>query len=121
MIEHLEDEARQTVLGQIYDLLTTNGIVIISTPNNEDLGRELICNPRTNEVYHRWQHVYSWTGKSLSTELERRGFKTVSVIETDLKYEGVGGLWHFRGLLKKMKARIKGQHQGHFLVVAVKP
>lgn len=121
VIEHLEDEARQSVLGQIHDLLTTGGIVILSTPNNEDLGRELICNPTTNEIYHRWQHVYSWTGKSLSDELERHGFKTVAVIETDLKYEGVGAFSYIRGLLKKWKAQVKGQRQGNLLVVAAKP
>jgi 2-polyprenyl-3-methyl-5-hydroxy-6-metoxy-1,4-benzoquinol methylase len=121
VIEHLEDDARKTVLGQIHNLLAKDGVVIISTPNDENLGRELICNPRTNEVYHRWQHVYSWTGASLSAEVERHGFKTQAVIETDLKYEGLGAVWYMRGALKKFKARLKGHRQGNLLVVAAKP
>lgn len=121
VIEHLEDDARKIVLGDICQLLRPGGIVIISTPNNEDLGRELICNPLTREVYHRWQHVYSWTGESLSREVERHGFKTRAVIETNLKYEGLGGLWRLRGFLKKAKARIKGRQQEHLIVLATKP
>lgn len=121
VIEHLEDDARKVVLGDIFNLLKPGGIVIISTPNNENLGRELICNPLTKDVYHRWQHVYSWTGESLSDETKRNGFKTLAVIETDLKYEGRGGLWQFRGFLKKLKTRIKGRRQENLLVVAAKP
>lgn len=121
VIEHLEDDARKTVLGDIYQLLRPGGTIIISTPNNEDLGRELISNPLTRQVYHRWQHVYSWTGDSLSHEVERHGFRTRTVIETNLKYEGLGGMWALRGFLKKAKARIKGRRQEHLLVLATKP
>jgi len=121
VIEHLEDDARKVVLGNMYELLKPGGIAIISTPNHEDLGRDLICNPVTKEVYHRWQHVYSWTAESLATEISKMGFKISEVIETNLKYEGRGALWQARGFLKKVKAKIKGRRQEHLLLVAYKP
>lgn len=121
VIEHLEDTARKVVLGHIYDLLEPGGIVIVSTPNNEDLAQSLICNPRTREVYHRWQHVYSWDAESLPAELERNGFKTQAVIETNIKYEGRGGWWNLRGYLKKLRARSRGRRQENLFVVSAKP
>jgi 2-polyprenyl-3-methyl-5-hydroxy-6-metoxy-1,4-benzoquinol methylase len=120
VIEHLEEDARKVVLGQIHDLLKPGGIVIISTPNNENFNQNLICNPVTKEVYHRWQHVYSWTGKSLSAEIERYGFRTREVIETNLKYEGRGVLRNIKRLLKKAKSRLRKRPQDNLFVVSAK-
>lgn len=121
VIEHLEEGMRKVVLHNIYNLLKPDGTLIVSTPNNENLTEGLICNPVTKEIYHRWQHVYSWTAESLTAEIERNGFKTQAVKETELRYEGRGSVLHIKGLVKKLKARIRGRRQGHLLVVAARP
>lgn len=121
VIEHLEAEARKVVLSHIHDLLKPGGIVIISTPNNEDFLPNLICNPLTQEVYHRWQHVYSWTGESLAAEIERNGFKRRAVIETNVKYEGRGFLLGIRRFSKRFFKKIRGRTPENLFVVAAKP
>ncbi len=121
VIEHLEADTRKVVLSQIHELLKPGGIVIVSTPNKEDFIPNLICNPLTNEVYHRWQHVYSWTGESLAAEVERHGFKRLAVIETNVKYEGRGFWMGIRRFSKRYFKKIRGRTAENLFVVATKP
>jgi SAM-dependent methyltransferase len=116
VIEHLEDEAREIVLSQVNELLKPGGILIVSCPNEENLMGNLICNPRTREVYHRWQHVYSWSGNSLGKEVERFGFTTIAKRPTNMKYEGGGLLTAIKRTLRRAAA----SSLEHLFVVAKK-
>lgn len=74
VIEHVLDEDLDTVLNDVYRLLSPDGAVIISTPNDEDLSKETLCCPNCATEFHRWQHVRSWTAESLRAKLEDAGF-----------------------------------------------
>jgi 2-polyprenyl-3-methyl-5-hydroxy-6-metoxy-1,4-benzoquinol methylase len=101
VIEHLEDNVRSNVYETISKFLKPNGKFIISTPNNENLMNSVLCNPVTNELYHRWQHVYSWTAQSLIDSAKPFGFKAIKTMEIDLKYQKPGIIPAIKRLYKK--------------------
>lgn len=103
VIEHLESNVRSQVLEQIHSLLKEDGILIITTPNEEDLTKNLILNPSTKEIFHRWQHCYSWSATSLAEVIEKNSFKVLSTHTINLKHIGPSPLTSIKRLLKKHK------------------
>lgn len=101
VIEHLESDTRTLVLEQIHSLLKDNGLLVITTPNEEDLTKSLIINPSTKEIFHRWQHCYSWSAKSLSEDIEKNKFKVLSTHSINLKHIGKSPLMYIKRLLKR--------------------
>src|SRR5262249_25267693 len=83
VIEHLYDEALDTLLADVRNLLAPGGVVIFTTPNDEILERNMILCPQTGEVFHRWQHVRSWNKSSLVKWLADGGFEPVEIVETN--------------------------------------
>ncbi len=103
VIEHLNDYYLDKSLLLIKDLLSPSGVVIFTTPNNEDLSKLMIYNPVTDEIFHRWQHVRSWNVNSLRIKLEEYNFHVVDVIETQF-------LIHFNprvSIYTKVKTKVK--------------
>lgn len=82
VIEHLDDVFLNEMLENIASLLNKNGKVIFTTPNNEKLEDSYIYTPFSDVVFHRWQHVRSWTSKSLKDKLIGAGFSSVETRET---------------------------------------
>jgi 2-polyprenyl-3-methyl-5-hydroxy-6-metoxy-1,4-benzoquinol methylase len=70
VIEHLYDEPLGKLLDDVGKFLAPDGIVIFTTPNEEDLEKSSLLCPATGEVFHRWQHVRSWSKAGLSSYLE---------------------------------------------------
>jgi SAM-dependent methyltransferase len=77
VIEHVLDEQLESCLTRINSLLKPDGKVIITTPNNEDLALGMVYCPVSNTLFHRWQHVRSFTDRSLVDLLSRHGFVEV--------------------------------------------
>ena len=72
------------VLADIRAFLAPTGVAIFTTPNNEDLAKNMLLCPATGEIFHRWQHVRSWNRDTLPTRLSAAGFKPMQVIETNM-------------------------------------
>lgn len=83
VIEHLDDEYLEKTFEDIKKLLTENGVVVITTPNDEKLADNHIFCPQCECVFHRWQHVRSWDEIKLRGYLEEQGFKIVGLFTTD--------------------------------------
>lgn len=79
VIEHLDDGALQSVLNAVHTLLAPGGKFIVTTPNDEDLSENMIYCPLSDVTFHRWQHMRSWSDKSLSACLSEHGLKPVTV------------------------------------------
>jgi len=77
VVEHLYDNELNEALNNIHKLLKRTGKLILTTPNNEDLTRNLICNPIDGSLFHRWQHVRSWTDSEISKRLGLHGFVNI--------------------------------------------
>lgn len=84
VVEHLYDEQLETVLADLASMLADGGIAVITTPNDEDLAASEVYCPVSNVVFHRWQHVRSWTAATLCAALARHGLTVVRSAEVDL-------------------------------------
>ena len=85
VLEHLDNESLSQTLEIIKHGLAPDGIVIFSTPNEEDLEALQVLCPCCEHVFHRWQHVTSWSEKSLGAYLDAYGFQIVDAFTTNFK------------------------------------
>jgi 2-polyprenyl-3-methyl-5-hydroxy-6-metoxy-1,4-benzoquinol methylase len=85
VIEHLYDEQLEPILAELSQFLTPEGIVIFSTPNEENLTSSSLLCPITGEVFHRRQHVRSWSKETLTSYLEARGYLVVTCFATNFR------------------------------------
>ena len=83
VVEHLYDADLDRCLSCIRDLLVPGGLLILTTPNDEDRSKSMIMNPETGRVFHRWQHLRSWTLLTLQDMLQTRGFSPIEIGSTD--------------------------------------
>ncbi len=74
-IEHVLDEQLTPLLHECKRLLKPGGYVLLTTPNSEELSRQMVFCPNCQLEFHRWQHIRSWTPDLLRSELERVGFE----------------------------------------------
>lgn len=77
VVEHLDDHWLATSLNQVHALLNKGGILIVTTPNEENLEDNMVYCPASNTIFHRWQHMRSWSGLTLAAALTAHGFRDV--------------------------------------------
>lgn len=77
VIEHIIDEQLNSTLKTVAAHTRVGGILIVSTPNNEDLELNMAYCPVSNTLFHRWQHVRSFTKESLTELLAQYGFEEI--------------------------------------------
>ncbi len=119
VIEHLYDPWLDDLLERLKLVLGPGGVLIFTTPNEEDLSKNYILSPDSNKLFHRWQHVRSWSANSLTTYLEEKGFEVIKCYATNFKASfhtnktKRDGQW---STLKKIKYRMKGRKREHNLI-----
>lgn len=106
VIEHLSDEHLRAFFAALRKLLAPGGLAIITTPNEEDLrAAETYC-PCCDHVFHRWQHLRSWSNRSLAQAVEANGLVVTRSFTTDFArrplYDPVGSA---KRLLKTLIGR----------------
>jgi 2-polyprenyl-3-methyl-5-hydroxy-6-metoxy-1,4-benzoquinol methylase len=79
VIEHLDDQQLEMTLGQARRLLKKGGLFVVTTPNEEQLEDSMVYCPVANVIFHRWQHMRSWSAAGLGEALASRGFSEVKV------------------------------------------
>ncbi len=112
VIEHLYEKNLTKLFKTAKNLLNEKGIILFTTPNNEDLSKSLICNPIDGSLFHRWQHVRSWNKESLIKKLEDFNFKTINIIETNT--------WWWSKFPRNLINRRRYREKGSLLVLAKK-
>lgn len=88
VIEHLDDDALKSVLEGARRILKPGGHLVLTTPNNEDLEASKLMCPDCGAVFHRMQHVRSWSADTLSAHLARHGFECRFAMATSLNRHG---------------------------------
>jgi 2-polyprenyl-3-methyl-5-hydroxy-6-metoxy-1,4-benzoquinol methylase len=73
-IEHVGEAARQKMFFELRRALIPGGYVMFTTPNDENLHWNYVFCPKCDQLFHRWQHVCSWSKESLTKALEGAGF-----------------------------------------------
>lgn len=114
VVEHLEDAELQEVFTEIKALISRGGVLIVTTPNNEILQESLVYCPNCDVEFHRWQHVRTWSAKTLSAYMNSVGFATITVLETN--FEDPPGLK--AGLKRVLKKILKRNFSPHLVIVA---
>jgi 2-polyprenyl-3-methyl-5-hydroxy-6-metoxy-1,4-benzoquinol methylase len=125
VVEHLYDAQLQELLQTVSSLLKPGGVAVFSTPNEEQLEKSMILCPVSNQLFHRWQHVRSWSADSLAACLREHGFDVVTAFSTnfgvsfhtDHSKHPLRDKW--LALRRKIKDRFKRQRkQPHLVVIA---
>lgn len=83
VVEHLYDDVLDATLARVRGLLAPGGIAVFTTPNEERLEDAMLFCPGCQHVFHRHQHVRSWSEATLRATLEGRGFEVVDSFTTD--------------------------------------
>lgn len=79
VFEHLDDDYLQITIDKIKSYLNEGGVLIVTVPNDENLtNNENYC-PSCDKVYHRWQHIRSWSKGSLGNFLTDQGMSIKSM------------------------------------------
>ena len=83
-LEHLLAQQVDETLTFIRDLLRPSGHLIVTVPHDETLEMNDVFCPQCGSVFHRWQHMSSWTAPNLENLMNRHGFQTVFCGADDL-------------------------------------
>jgi SAM-dependent methyltransferase len=75
-VEHLLPEQRAETLREVSRLLRRGGTLVVTVPNEENLAASSVACPDCGCVFHRMQHVSTWSAAALSAELSQHGFQT---------------------------------------------
>lgn len=79
VVEHLDDADLDSVMSECHRILSPDGKLIITTPNDEDLERDKVICPDCGCIFHRWQHRRSWTTNTLTECLSQYGLAATNV------------------------------------------
>jgi ubiquinone/menaquinone biosynthesis C-methylase UbiE len=90
VIEHLTDIHLTATFSEIRRILSKTGRAVFTTPNAELLDSNSTICPECGCIFHRWQHVRSWTANSLRQAIAHSGLKVVTVQETDFRFKKKG-------------------------------
>lgn len=106
VIEHLSDEHLASFFDNLRLLLGPGGRAVITTPNDEDLrGWETYC-PCCDHVFHRFQHVRSFSAQTLAETVRGNGLEPVEVFVTDFSRRP---WWHLKQLGRDLMRLLLGQ------------
>jgi len=89
VIEHIIPEQLDFTLEHVKSRLNPGGTVIITTPNNEDIGLGICYCPICNHTFHRWQHLLRFSGEDLEELMTAKGFTTKHLHLVDFSYNRI--------------------------------
>lgn len=78
VVEHLPDDELLRTLAEARRLLSPGGNVVVTTPHREDLAANTFMCPECGCLFHRWQHVRSFTRESLAHAMAEAGFRQLA-------------------------------------------
>lgn len=114
-VEHLLDHHVVPTFTALANLLKPGGVVVCTTPNEENLGEQEAFCPVTRRVFHRYQHMRSLSAASLERMFAEHGFTTIKTFTTDFAA---------RTLKSRLKADLRpvlGKKNPHLVYVGRKP
>lgn len=83
VIEHILEENFAQVLDRVIRFVKPGGVLIVTTPNNENLELASVYCPISDTLFHPWQHVRSFTPAQLSNLFANIGFSAEFVALAD--------------------------------------
>ena len=86
MIEHINDHYLDITFNNFKHLLSADGIIIITTPNDEKLEDNMVFCPDCDSAFHRWQHIKKWDAESLEKTFLKYNFKKEKIFTTFFRH-----------------------------------
>lgn len=120
VVEHLDDQQLERMLKDIYRVLKPCGRVIITTPNNEDLGENKTIYPECGCIFNRWQYVRTWSAQSLEKCLSESGFKTKLIKTTFFQSSSASIVGNALNLINIFLGKKTGTYRPHLIAMAEK-
>jgi SAM-dependent methyltransferase len=114
VIEHILEGEELSTFTQVKRLLSPGGRLILTTPYAEDLDLAAAYCPVCDHLFHRWQHVRSFTEESLSQYLEKQGFRCRLVKRQDFT-----SAFDLFERLRALEVRVSGLEDGRASPVEV--
>lgn len=111
VVEHLDDATLASLLTEARRLLNRDGHLVLTTPNEEELEANKVLCPECRCVFHRWQHVRSWTAQGLVDHLAQFGFEGTAMATLLSHRNGLGRIAH------KLYHRLKGAHMPNMVYI----
>lgn len=102
-IEHLLTDWVEPTFENIRTLLEPGGLIICSCPNEENVAGAMVCCPSTKTYYHKYQHMRTFSARSLTEFMDAQGFDLVSVKAYNL------GMTSFYARIKLALLKITGR------------
>ncbi len=116
VVEHLDDIKLNSVMNFIKTLLSEDGIVILTTPNDEDLSKSMVYCPESNRVFHKRQHVRSWSEDTLKNFLLGY-FSEVNILTTNFS-QTMTFKQKIKNRIKKLIKRHQAEKLPHMIAIA---
>jgi 2-polyprenyl-3-methyl-5-hydroxy-6-metoxy-1,4-benzoquinol methylase len=83
VIEHLPDESLKGVLSTLGRIVKTGGLLIVTTPDSENLLSASRYCPVCRHLFHPWGHVRSFNAEQLRNVLANYGFECDEIHSVD--------------------------------------
>jgi ubiquinone/menaquinone biosynthesis C-methylase UbiE len=74
VVEHLDDETLHAAITEVARILRPGGVLMVTTPNAEELSASTRQCPDCGAEFHVYQHVRRWTASTLHAYLDARRF-----------------------------------------------
>lgn len=100
-IEHLLPESLEAYLRELYRITKKGGFVCITTPFNEDLGKKEVLCPDCGSIFHRVQHLNTFTVQSMADLMDKVGFNKVFCEAT--LFQDQTFINHIKALARKLQ------------------
>jgi len=85
VLEHVREERRGEVLGEVRRLLRPGGTLLVSTPHNEDIASDMAYCPFCDSYYNALQHIHSFNDEKLRSLLRDHGYEVLFCEAISLK------------------------------------
>jgi 2-polyprenyl-3-methyl-5-hydroxy-6-metoxy-1,4-benzoquinol methylase len=83
VIEHLSESALSGAMQSIVSGLASNGLLVVTTPDNENLLEASRYCPTCRQLFHPWGHVRSYSARQLEQTLADFGFACLELRSVD--------------------------------------
>ncbi|MDD5430719.1 MAG: class I SAM-dependent methyltransferase [Candidatus Pacebacteria bacterium] len=117
-LEHILDEDLPNNLKELNRALKIGGHLIITVPNEENLDKSKVCCPDCGAVFHRVQHVRTFSAQSISELFKQYGFRAVFC--KAVMFRSPSALNFFRNLVQFFYGKFYKARYPHLLLIAEK-